>query len=71
MLKFIKEQENKVALRLLTWQYHKRELPLPAEGEMERQAAELVEEAHRIARERGRNVIAILKELAADIKKKE
>jgi hypothetical protein len=71
MLSFIKQQERKMAVRLLTWQYQKRELPLPPVGEIERQAAVLVDEAHRIARERGRNVIAILKELVADIKKKE
>jgi hypothetical protein len=29
-----------------------------------------VDEAHRIARERGRNVVGILKELAGDIKKR-
>ena len=70
MLNFIKEQEKKLALRLLAWQYQKRELPLPGETEMERRAAALVDEAHRIARERGRTVVAILRELAADIKKK-
>jgi hypothetical protein len=71
VLKFIKEQEKKLALRLLAWQYQKRELSLPGEAEMERRAAALVDEAHRVARERGRNVVAILRELAADIKKKE
>jgi hypothetical protein len=29
-----------------------------------------VDEAHRIARERGRNVLAIMKELVGDLKKK-
>jgi hypothetical protein len=71
VLGFIKQQEKKIAVRLLTWQYQKRGLPLPAEGQMERLASDLVDEAHRIARERGRNVVAILKELAADIKKRE
>jgi hypothetical protein len=71
VLGFIKQQEKKLAARLLTWQYQKRSLPLPDEGEMERQTADLVDEAHRIARERGRNVVAILKELVADIKKKD
>jgi hypothetical protein len=71
MLGFIKQQEKKMAVRLLTWQYQKRELPLPPAYELERQAAALVDEAHRIARERGRNVVGILKELAEDIKKRE
>ena len=70
MLGFIRQQEKKMAMRLLTWQYQKRDIPLPPQWEMERQAAALVEEAHRIAKERGRNVVAILKELADDIRKK-
>ena len=37
--------------------------------ELEKQAARFVEDAHRIARERGRNVISILKEMVNDIKK--
>jgi hypothetical protein len=71
MLGFIKQQEKKMAVRLLTWQYQKKELPLPPAWEVERQAAALVDEAHRIARERGRNVVGILKELAEDIKKRD
>lgn len=34
------------------------------------QAAKLVNDAHRIARERGRNVISIMKDLVEDLKKK-
>jgi hypothetical protein len=71
VLGFIRQQEKKMAARLLMWQYQKKGFPLPAEGQMERLASALVDEAHRIARERGRNVVAILKELAADIKKRE
>jgi len=69
MLGFIKQQEKKVALRLLAWQYQKYGLPMPAISEMERQAGRLVDEAHRIARERGQNVLGILKELAGNIGK--
>jgi hypothetical protein len=67
VLGFIKKQEKKVALRLLAWQYQKYGLPLPAYAEIERQADRLVDEAHRIARERGQNVLGILKELVADV----
>ena len=42
---------------------------MPSETELKAQAAKIVAEAHRIARERGRNVIAIIKDLVNDIKK--
>ena len=69
MLGFIRQQEKKVALRLLAWQYQRQNMALPAIAELEKQAAHLVDDAHRIARERGQNVIAIIKELVADIRK--
>ena len=69
MLRFIKQQEKKVALRLLAWQYQKRNMPMPVMAELDRQAGHLVDEAHRIARERGQNVISIIKELVTEIRK--
>lgn|GEM_PF-2621690 len=42
----------------------------PPEAELNRRAAKLVDDAHRIARERGRNVLSIMKELVEDVKKK-
>jgi len=53
----------------LSWQYEKLKKPIPDEAELASQAAKIVEEAHRIARERGRNVVSIVKDLIADIKK--
>ncbi len=41
--------------------------PIP---ELERQASKLVDDAHKIARERGRNVISIMKDLVDDLKRK-
>jgi hypothetical protein len=66
---FIRQQEEKLAARFLSWQYEKLKKPIPAEAELASQAAKIVEEAHRIARERGRNVLSIIKDLIADIKK--
>jgi hypothetical protein len=66
---FIRQQEEKIAMRFLSWQYQKLDQPVPDDVEMARQAARIVEEAHRIARERGSNVISIMKDLIADIKK--
>lgn len=67
---FIRQQEERLAVRLLAWQYQRMNLPVPGLEELERQAGKLVDEAHRIARERGRNVISILKEMVADLTKK-
>jgi hypothetical protein len=53
----------------LSWQYEKLKKPIPDEAELTNQAAKIVEEAHRIAHERGRNVLSIIKDLIADIKK--
>ena len=65
---FFKEQQKRLAIRYLSWQYEKRNLPLPSQVELERHASGIVEDAHRIARERGRNVMSIIKEMIADMK---
>ena len=67
---FIRQQEKRLAVRLLIWQYQRMNIPLPAMEELEKQAAKFVEDAHRIARERGRNVMSILKEMIGDLKQK-
>jgi hypothetical protein len=66
---FIRQQEEKLAVRFLSWQYEKLKKPIPAEAELKQQAAKIVAEAHDIARNRGRNVMTIIKDLIADIKK--
>lgn len=67
---FIRQQEKRMAVRLLTWQYQRMNVPVPAMEELEQQAGRFVEDAHRIARERGRNVMSILKEMIGDLKQK-
>jgi len=67
---FIRQQEKRLAVRLLIWQYQRMNITVPATEDLQQQAARLVEDAHRIARERGRNVISILKEMIGDLKKK-
>jgi len=67
---FIRQQEKRLAVRLLIWQYQRLNIPIPVMEELEKQAARFVEDAHRIARERGRNVISILKEMVGDLAKK-
>lgn len=69
-MSFFRQQEKKLAMRFLSWQYQKLDVPVPDDAELARQAAKIVEEAHQIARERGRNVVSIMKDLIADLKKK-
>jgi hypothetical protein len=66
---FFRQQEEKLAMRFLTWQYQKLKIPVPSEAELARQAGKIVEEAHQIARQRGSNVVAIMKDLISDLKK--
>ena len=65
----IRRQEERLAVRLLQWKYQRANQTLPVSSELEQHAVKIVDEAHRIARERGRNVIVIIKELASDLKK--
>jgi hypothetical protein len=67
---FFRQQEEKLAARFLRWQYEKANLALPAEAELKRHAGRIVDEAHRIARERGGNLLDIMKGLVADFMKK-
>ena len=69
MMGFIKQQEQKLALRLLAWHYEKNAILMPPPSELRQQAQRLVNDAHRIARERGQNVLSIIKELVGNIKK--
>lgn len=66
---FIRHQEEKMALRLLEWQYKRMNIPLPVVSELERRADKLVDDAHQIARKRGKNVLSIIKDLVGDLKK--
>jgi hypothetical protein len=66
---FIRQQEERLAIRFLTWQYQKLDIPIPEDAELALQASKIVEEAHQIARKRGRNVLSIIKELIAELKK--
>ena len=66
---FFRQQEEKLAMRFLNWQYQKLNMPVPDEVELARQAAKIVAEAHEIARQRGSNVVTIMKDLISDLKK--
>ncbi len=65
----LRHQEKRLAIRLLSWQYKRENLSLPAIEELERQADRVVDDAHRIARKNKHNIMSIIKEMIADVKK--
>ena len=66
---FFQAQEERLAVRYLIWRYQRSNHPVPPVQELNRQAVTIVEDAHRIARKTGRNMISIMKELAENLKK--
>ena len=67
---FFKEQQVRLAVRLLAWRFQRMGQPIPDHANLKHQAVLIVDEAHRIARERGSNVVSIMKDLVNDIKNK-
>ena len=67
---FIRQQEVNLAIRLLRWQYQKQNIPTPDSRVLKVQASRIVDDAHRIARERGSNIVSIIKNLVGDVKDK-
>ena len=67
---FIRKQEENLAVRLLKWQYQRINSPLPEDSVLKKQASKIVDDSHRIAKERGRNVFTIIKESINDFKRK-
>jgi len=53
-------------MRLLAWQYHKKGMPVPKAAEIRAQAEAVVDQAHAIAKKRGKNVLSIMKQAATD-----
>ena len=66
---FFREQQEKMAMKYLIWQYQKKNIPIPPTSQLRQQAVKIVDDANRIAKERGKNVLGIMKELAEDIKR--
>jgi len=52
------------------WKYQRINLVVPAISNLQGRAGKIVDDAHRIARERGGNIISIIKKLVNDLKKK-
>jgi hypothetical protein len=67
---FIRRQEEKLAARLILWHQAQNQLPPLTPEALAQKSAALVDEAHRVGRRRGKNLVAIMKDLVADILKK-
>ena len=67
---FFRNQEINLAVRLLKWKYQNTGISLPDETIIRKQAETVVDDAHRIAKERGHNVMTIIKDLVSEIQKK-
>ena len=67
-MRFIRRGEERLAIHYLEWHYRKMNLEKPAPSKLQGQAKKIVDEAHRIARETGGNVISIIKEIIDDLR---
>lgn len=67
---FLKNQQVNAAIRLLAWQYERNGQPLPERALLRRHARKLVDDAYRIARERGGNVLSIIKEMVVEMRRR-
>lgn len=67
MIGFFRKQQERLAERFIRRQYEKKGLAPPDDITLSLQAAQMVAEAHHIAKKRGRNVLDILKELTDDL----
>ena len=66
---FIRKQEVAFAKKLLAWQYETSGIALPDEVAISAHAEKIVEDAHRITKKTGSNVLEILKNKVKDINK--
>jgi hypothetical protein len=68
-MSYFREQQEKLAMKYLIWQHQKKNIPIPPISQLHQQAVQIVNDAHQIAKERGKNVLGIMKELAENIKR--
>ena len=66
---FVRNKEIAFAKRLLVWKYEKSGTALPDEEALSAHAEKVVDEAHRIAKKSGNNILDILKDSAKEFKK--
>ena len=66
---FLRNQEVNMARKMIIWQHVRNNIPLPDKETLDQKADEVVSEAERIAKETGKNIFSILKELAQKVRK--
>ncbi|MDJ0722080.1 MAG: hypothetical protein QNJ04_10630 [Desulfobacterales bacterium] len=66
---FWRQQEEKMAARLLQWHFQRQGEKAPEGTSLERMASDLVSKAHEVAKKRGQNVMVIIKELVEDLRR--
>ena len=66
---FWRQQEERMAARLLQWHFQRQGEKPPDGAALQRMAADLVTKAHEVAKRRGQNVVVILKELVEDLRR--
>ncbi len=59
---FVRKQQIAAATKLLVWKYEKAGIPVPDKAFISAQAGKIVDDAHVIAKNTGRNVFEILKD---------
>lgn len=67
---FIRQQEERLTIRYLQWHFQRQGQTPPSAAELKPKAARIVDDAHRIAKERGRNVMTIVKEMVEEFFRK-
>ena len=67
---FVRKQEIAFARRILVWKYEKAGMALPDESILASYAEKIVDDAHVIAKQRGKNVWEIIKETVRDFMNK-
>lgn len=66
---FWRQQEEKMAARLLQWHFQRQGEKEPEGENLARMASDLVSKAHQVAKKRGQNVVVIIKELVDDLRR--
>jgi hypothetical protein len=64
LLKHIRQSELRLAKSILRWKLQKEGSPPPDNGDLDAAASRLLDEARKIAKKRGMNLLDILKEEA-------
>ena len=63
----IRQKETLLAARLIAWRYKKSGIPMPDQSVVDAFAKTVVDQAHALARQNGRAVMAMIKKKVQDL----